>query len=105
MHRLYLAAALALAACGVAEDTPGNRRPATLEYVTGAVLAPSCGNAQCHSAFRYEKGYAFDTVENARKSLSPDTNPGVVVPGMPDDSLLIQVLTRTIKRMPYDQPL
>lgn len=105
MQRLYLVAALALAACGVSEDAPGNRRPATLEYITEAVLAPSCGNAQCHSSFRNEANYAFDTVENARKSLSLEDNPGVVVPMSPDESLLIQVLTRTVDRMPYDQPL
>lgn len=105
MQRLYLVAALALVACGVSEDAPGNRRPATIEYVTESVLAPACGNAQCHSSFRNEANYAFDTVENARKSMSPDDNPGVVIPGAPDDSLLIIVLTRTVKRMPYDQPL
>ena len=31
---------------------PTDDRPATLEYVTTSILAPSCGNAQCHSSFR-----------------------------------------------------
>ena len=41
----------------------------TLAYVTETILAPSCANAECHSAFKREKGYAFDTVELAQDSL------------------------------------
>jgi hypothetical protein len=99
MQRLCFAA-LALAACGTTEEDPDNRRPATVEYVTEAILAPSCGNAQCHSSFRNEYNYTFDTVAAAKKSLAP-----IVVPGDPDGSFLVNVMTRTIKRMPYDQPL
>src|SRR5262249_30798394 len=98
MHRAVLAAIAALAACSQTE----NDRPATLEYITEAILQPSCAQYTCHSSFRRAKGYAFDTVDAARQSLamivnSDDSNPA--------SSFLYQVLTRTIKRMPYDSPL
>jgi hypothetical protein len=107
MHRVFWLPAIALAACGTEND----QRPRTVEYVTEAILAPNCGNAQCHSSFRNAYGYAFDTVEQARQSLAN----GLVgtirlnVQGEPvgeaASSLLITVLTRTKDRMPYDQPL
>jgi hypothetical protein len=83
------------AACGGVDD-----RPETLEYISVAVLAPNCAPAQCHSAFRAEGGYAFDTVAAARKSLQQ-----IVVPEEPEGSLLMTVLTRPVDRMPLDQPL
>lgn len=109
MHRLIwpAALALALAACGTDDD----RRPRTVEYVTQAILAPSCGNAQCHSQFRNVAFLAFDTVENARPSLAAGLV-GVITlndldepEGNAEESPLLNVLTRTIDRMPYDQPL
>jgi hypothetical protein len=96
MYRLVLVAAITAAAC----DPSDNNRPATLEYITGAILQPSCSQYVCHSAYRMEAGYAFDTVENAKRSLE-----GIVQPGDPESSFLITCLTRTIKRMPYDAPL
>lgn len=106
MLRLIWIPAIALAACGTEDD----RRPRTVEYITQAILAPSCGNAQCHSQFRQELGYAFDTVENARPNLV-----GLVGAiqlddqgepfGSPADSQMMNVLTRTINPMPYDQPM
>jgi hypothetical protein len=96
MHRLVLVGAIALAACTQSD----NDRPATLEYVTEAILQPNCGQYDCHSSFRRETGYAFDTVEEAKKSLS-----GIVISTDPDASLLYNVLTRQIMRMPYDSPL
>ena len=86
---------LLMAACGGVDD-----RPETLEYITVAVLAPNCAPAQCHSSFRAEGGYAFDTVAAARTSLQQ-----IVVPEEPDSSLLMIVLTRRVDRMPLDQPL
>ncbi|MGE0868698.1 MAG: hypothetical protein AB7P03_09055 [Kofleriaceae bacterium] len=101
MHRLvpatFATATFALAACGGVDE-----RPATLEYVTAAVLAPNCGNAQCHSSFSEAGGYAFDTVDVARESIR---NFALVDVDQPDASLLYTVLTRSIDRMPYDQPL
>jgi hypothetical protein len=96
MVRLVLVAAVAVMAC----DQTDNNRPATVEYVTEAILEPSCAQDVCHSSYRREKGYAFDTVEVAKASLK-----GIVNPDEPESSLLYTVLTRKIKRMPYDAPL
>lgn len=96
MYRLVLLAAAALAAC----DQTENDRPPTIEYITAAILQPSCGQATCHSSFRRAEGYAFDTLEEARKSLA-----GLVIAGDVEGSFLNTVLTRTVKRMPYDAPL
>jgi hypothetical protein len=106
MYRLIWLTAIALAGCGTQND----QRPRTVEYITQAILAPSCGNAQCHSSFRNADGYAFDTVENAQQSLMglvgaitlDDRNEPL---GDASSSRIIEVLTRTIDRMPYDQPL
>lgn len=96
MFRLALVAAAVLAGCNTSE----NDRPATLEYVTEAILQPSCSQATCHSSYRMEEGYAFDTVDTSRKSLR-----SIVVPGDAQSSLLYIVLTRTKERMPLDAPL
>ena len=96
MYRLVLVGVIALAACTQTD----NDRPATLEYVTEAILQPSCAQYDCHSSFARTKGYAFDTVAEAKQSLSR-----IVIPTDPEASLLYIVLTRQIKRMPYDSPL
>ena len=107
MYRLIWLSALApLAACGTDDD----RRPRTVEYVTQAILAPSCGNAQCHSEFAAAKGIVLDTVANAQPHLTGlvgliSLDPQGEFTGVPEDSQLINVLTRTVDRMPYDQPL
>jgi len=103
MMRLVVAA-LALAACGTTIDD----RPKTLEYVTVAILQPSCAAAQCHSSFRRAEDFAFDTVEEARDSML--TYPQLVVVDEPENSLLYQVLIAPggdgpTPRMPYDQPM
>src|SRR5688500_4329264 len=98
MHRKVLAAAFVLAACGV--DPSEDDRPRTLHYISTAILKPACAPPQCHSSFRQEKNRAYDTVEIACESLVGD-----VLPGDPDGSFLIQVMTRTVNRMPYDQPM
>lgn len=108
MYRLIWlpALALALAACG----TDNDQRPRTVEYITEAVLAPNCGNAQCHSSFRNAEGYAFDTVERAQQSLVGLVGAiGLDSKNEPQgdaaSSFLVTVLTRSVDRMPYDQPL
>jgi hypothetical protein len=103
MYRLAFAAVAAVAACTQSD----NDRPATLQYITEAILQPNCGQYTCHSSFRKAKGYAFDTVAATQESLVP-TDPGaaqVINTADPPSSFLYQVLTRTIKRMPYDAPL
>ena len=92
---LVLVAAVAAAACADVDN-----RPKTLEYITEAILQPSCGQYVCHSSYRMERGYAFDTVAMARRSLAL-----IVVPGDLEASRLNTVLTRTVRRMPYDSPL
>jgi hypothetical protein len=103
MSRLVLAAVVALAACTQTD----NDRPATLQYITEAILQPNCGQYTCHSSFKRAKGYAFDSVEAAQASLAPsDPNaPQVINTSDPPSSFLYQVLTRKVKRMPYDAPL
>jgi hypothetical protein len=98
MYRFVLAGALVVAACNQTD----NNRPATLEYITEAILQPNCSEYVCHSSYRREFGYAFDTVAMARQSLSI---PGLVNRDEPESSLLYTVLTRKIKQMPYDEPL
>lgn len=103
MYRLAFAAVAAVAACTQSD----NDRPATLQYITEAILQPNCGQYTCHSSFRRAKGYAFDTVAAAQASLAP-TDPSavpVINTENPTSSFLYQVLTRKIKRMPYDAPL
>ncbi len=100
---------LALAACGTTDDD----RPVTLQYITEAILQPSCADAECHSAFARQNGYAFDTVEDARLSIQFDTDllisPAENSDLHPDGSLtLINNLTIAqpgADRMPYDSPL
>jgi hypothetical protein len=103
MQRIVIAAVL-LAACGTV-DPEDDDRPKTLEYISQAILAPACGNGQCHSSFTRagkpgSEGYAFDTLEQCKKEL-----PSLVVPMDVEASFLNTVLVRRVKRMPYDQPL
>ena len=98
MFRLAVAAAVASAACSQTD----NDRPATLQYITEAILQPNCAQDVCHSSYTRTKGYAFDTVAAARQSLSL---PGLVRPTEAESSLLYTVLIRQVKRMPYDAPL
>jgi len=100
MHRMVLACGLLLAACGVDPDEAA-RQP-SLYNVSVTVLKPYCGAAQCHSSFRNEKNRAFDTVHATCQAL---VGMGDVIPGDDEGSFLISVMTRTVKRMPYDQPM
>jgi hypothetical protein len=107
-----VAGALVAGACGSETDD----RPATLAYITDAILAPSCASAECHSAFRAQVGDVFDTVEAARRTIAGNglvRYPLDVVD--PSQSLLIRTLTVGAPsildpssgnvRMPYDAPL
>jgi hypothetical protein len=106
MYRLIWLPALALAACGTDDD----RRPRTVEYITQAILAPNCGNAQCHSQFTQAHRIVLDTVEHAQPHLAGMVGQITLDPqgefiGTPEESMLIDVLTRDVDRMPYDQGL
>ena len=110
MVRRALVLAL-LAACGTTTDD----RPRTVEYITEAILAPTCGAAECHSSFAQNRNDVFDTVKAARRSLVDN---GLIVfdspsydPANPDNAQLIVWITQTdpnglgIGRMPYDAPM
>jgi hypothetical protein len=101
MHRTVFAALLLVTACGVEVNEPNDDdRPRTLHYISTAVLKPYCAAAQCHSSFRQEDNRSYSTVKEACQSLVGD-----VIVGDPDSSKLIQVMVRTVDRMPYDQPM
>jgi hypothetical protein len=100
-----------VAACGTTTDD----RPRTIEYVTEAILAPTCGAADCHSSFAQQRGDVFDTVEAARRSLVVN---GLIAfdsldysPADPDNAPLIVWISQTdpfglgIGRMPLDAPM
>jgi hypothetical protein len=96
MRCLALPVLVAVAACSQTE----NNRPATVQYITEAILQPHCSQDVCHSSYRKAGGYAFDTVAASKQALR-----GLVSPTEPESSLLYTVLIRNVKRMPYDTPL
>jgi hypothetical protein len=115
MHRLAFAL-MVLAACGTTDD----QRPTTVQYATEAILAPTCGAAQCHSTFKQARGDVFDTVEGARHSLVDNgliqldsrnyskTDPTKV--DFTTEPLIVWItqtdpFRRGIGRMPYDAPM
>jgi hypothetical protein len=86
-------------ACGASPD----ERPLTLEVVTLEVLAPSCGQVQCHSTTTRTENYAFDTVEGAKAALVDlDVDNPTYFGGT-----LFEVLNGENDRepMPFDAPL
>jgi hypothetical protein len=98
--RTFLTAVLALgAACGTTPD----ERPLTLEVVSLEVLAPSCGQVQCHSTTTKTMGYAFDTVEASAASLVVlDVDNPTYFGGA-----LFEVIdgANGVEQMPFDAPL
>lgn len=98
MRVCALVAALipALAACGTTPD----ERPATVEVVALSILAPNCGQVQCHSTSTKLEGYAFDTLDAAKDALRQ------LVGTSTANSELVEVLHADgEKRMPPDSPL
>lgn len=94
--RMPLACVLWLAACGSSPD----ERPATVDVIALEILAPSCGQVQCHSTTTKLEGLAFDTLASAKESLRE-----LVGVGATNDELL-EVLTEDGgDRMPPDSPL
>jgi hypothetical protein len=63
--RWVLVSCAVTAACGVETDD----RPLEVDYLTSAILAPSCAQAQCHSSFARKADLAFDTPDHVRESL------------------------------------
>lgn len=85
-----------LAGCGTSDQ-----RDPTVEVISLEILAPSCGQPQCHSTSTNQSGYAFDTLAAAKVALRQ-----LVGTGGRGDHDLIDVITSTGgKRMPPDAPL
>jgi hypothetical protein len=59
---------MGLAACDLSQKTAADR-PEQFDYIVEAILAPSCGTSECHSAMRQQSGDVFDSVAGARASL------------------------------------
>jgi hypothetical protein len=105
--------ALVIASAGCTRDA--DDRPRTLAYITEAILAPTCGKAECHSTFAQTEGDVFDTVVGARYTIVHD--PLVTIPNdelAPTGSQLYQSITIGLPsleglsgkiRMPYDAPM
>ncbi len=93
--KFLLCSVLAVVACGTTPD----ERPATVEVVVLSVLAPSCGQVQCHSTTTNLQGYAFDTLDAAKDSLRG------LVATTAADSELVEVMRSDSGRMPPDSPL
>lgn len=94
--RSVLVCLLLSGACGTSPDD----RPATVNVIALEILAPTCGQVQCHSSTTKLEGLAFDTLEGAKESLRDLVGVG----GTRDE--LIGVLTADgEERMPPDSPL
>src|SRR5215468_5244036 len=86
-------------------------RPATMDYVAEAILAPTCGEAQCHAAFSANRGDIFDSVDASRRSIHRNGLAVISDKTAPDQAALILWVTvgfqaqLGIGRMPYDAPM
>ena len=111
--------ALLIAGCNLDKDTQDDR-PATFEFITEAILKPSCGTAECHSALKAVKQDVFDSVAGARTTFKVTHTDLVVtceqlMPAQPspcNDSVAASYLYTVITsqdiegdRMPLDQAL
>ena len=66
MRALLLVGVLALVACGEADDP----RPASWDYLSPAILTPSCATASCHGPGAAAAGLDFSTSERGYSSLT-----------------------------------
>jgi hypothetical protein len=101
---------LAVAGCGVETDD----RPVSFEYITTAILRPSCGGASCHSTQNQRAGYILDEPGPAYETLSEKLVPCTDGPGSCDLTdrdlapifyLMITKPPNGKDRMPLDAPL
>jgi hypothetical protein len=120
MNVKYLYWLLVLGGCDLSTDHQDDR-PATLPFISQAILKPSCGTATCHSAMKAQSNDVFDSIEGTRASikLHPElvTTCDRVVPPSTDNcasdddlqqSYLLTVITQGDPegdRMPLDQAL
>lgn len=118
---------LVLAACAHPSTDPRDHtEDESLAYITETIFVPYCGTAECHSSFRRELGYVFDSVAAAQVSIQSfglvactgsngqsydpcdGAVPGNDLPGAPltESTILVGILNATsFPRMPFDQPL
>lgn len=101
-------------ACGT-QDV--DDRPKTLEYITQAILQPTCAQANCHSQFtqagrRGKNGkpdipLVFDTVEHARATFQRDDKliDNIGGEGTPTLIVNLQQEFEDEPRMPFDGPM
>jgi hypothetical protein len=123
MARFVIALAVSVSACGTNADD----RALNAQFVTEAILAPTCGTAECHSTYAQAgpkqtdgtiKPYVFDTLVGTRAAVAGVRNSnGLVVldstnfdPAIPSGSTFIAVLLKNdpldgIDRMPLDAPM
>ncbi|CAN5871968.1 hypothetical protein BH11MYX2_BH11MYX2_08620 [soil metagenome] len=100
MRSMYCLAFVALAFLGAACGTSPDERPVTIEEVSLGILAPTCGQVQCHSTTTRTAGYAFDTLAASKKALLELTQDTAA------RSKLIEVMRESGgSRMPPDSPL
>lgn len=93
----FASCAFVFAACGTTPDS----RPPTVEVISLEILAPTCGQVQCHSTSTNTKGWAFDTLEDSIISLRE-----MDVKAHPDNNELTRVVFTTGGDiMPPDSPL
>lgn len=92
-----LALAVGLTACGTTPD----ERPVTIEVVALSILAPTCGQVQCHSTSTHLEGYAFDTLSAAKAALGRLVNKT----NLPRSKILSVLTADGEERMPPDAPL
>ncbi|HVK74249.1 MAG TPA: hypothetical protein VM734_13055 [Kofleriaceae bacterium] len=84
---------LLVAAVGCGDEL--DDRPATTEYITAAILRPSCGTAACHSSQNRRENIVLDTIEGVEANAGgiygavSSTN-DAIVPRMPLDGPLPQ---------------
>ncbi|MBL0216642.1 MAG: hypothetical protein IPQ07_22510 [Myxococcales bacterium] len=92
-----LALAVGLTACGTTPD----ERPVTIEVVALSILAPTCGQVQCHSTSTHLEGYAFDTLAASKVALGRLVNKS----NLKRSKLLTVIGPDAEELMPPDAPL
>jgi hypothetical protein len=86
-----------LAACGDEVDD----RPLTIEYITVAILAPSCGTVSCHSTSAETENLVLETIEGVQEAIDD----GLIVPGRPELSTVLLYMKGIEEQMPPEGPL
>jgi hypothetical protein len=88
---------LLVAACGDEVDD----RPLTTEYITVAILAPSCGTVSCHSTAAKTEDLVLDTIEGVQEAIDDE----LIVPGRPELSTVLLYMKGIDEQMPPEGPL